>query len=64
MNWTHSQADEAFLKLYRVDRYPTYFLLDKEGKIVSNTMRPGEDMYKKIEQLLEGQSNDIVEKTE
>lgn len=53
MNWTHSQADEKFLQLYRVDRYPTYFLLDKEGKIISNTMRPGEEMYKKIEQMLE-----------
>ncbi|HKO96541.1 MAG TPA: TlpA disulfide reductase family protein [Pyrinomonadaceae bacterium] len=52
MSWTHSQADEAFLRLYRVDEYPTYFLLDKEGKIVSNTMRPGEEMYKKIEQML------------
>lgn len=52
MNWTHSQADETFLRLYRVDDFPTYFLLDKEGKIVSNTMRLGEEMYQKIEQML------------
>lgn len=52
MSWTHSQADEAFLQLYRVNEYPTYFLLDKEGKIISNTMRPGEEMYQKIEQML------------
>lgn len=38
MNWTHLQADEALLQLYRVDRYPTYFLLDKEGKVISDTM--------------------------
>ena len=52
MNWTHSQLDEALTKLYRIDRYPTYFLLDKEGKIVSNTLRPGEELYKKIEEML------------
>jgi thiol-disulfide isomerase/thioredoxin len=53
MNWTHSQMDDALSQLYRVDRYPTYFLLDKEGKIVSNTLRPGEELYKKIEEMLE-----------
>jgi thiol-disulfide isomerase/thioredoxin len=53
MNWAHSQADETILQLYRIDRYPTYFLLDKEGKIVSNTLRPGEELYKKIEEMLE-----------
>lgn len=53
MNWTHLQADDRLLQLFRVDRYPTYFLLDKEGKIISNTMRPGEEMYKKVEEMLE-----------
>lgn len=52
MNWTHTQIDDALSQLFRIDGYPTYFLLDKEGKIVSNTLRPGEDMYKKIEQML------------
>lgn len=52
MNWTHSQTDDAFIKLYRVDRYPTYFLLDREGKIISNSMRAGEEMYLKIEEML------------
>ena len=52
MNWTHSQAEENFLQLYRIDRYPTYFLLDEEGKIISNTLRPGEEFYKKLEELL------------
>lgn len=52
MNWTHSQIDNALLQLYRVDRHPTYFLLDKEGKIISNTLRAGEEMYKKIEEML------------
>lgn len=52
MNWTHSQLDETVLKLYRIDSYPTYFLLDKEGKIVSNTLRPGEELFRKIEEML------------
>ena len=51
MNWIHTKTDEAFLNLYRVDQYPTYFLLDKDGKIISNTLRAGEEMYKKIEEL-------------
>jgi len=52
MNWTHLQADTALLQLYRIDRYPTYFLLDKEGKIISDTMRAGDEMYKKVEEML------------
>lgn len=51
MNWTHTMTDDAFLKLYRVDQFPTYFLIDKDGKIVSNTLRAGEEMYKKVEEL-------------
>lgn len=51
MNWIHTRTDEAFLNLYRVNQYPTYFLLDKEGKIISNTLRAGEEMYKKIDEL-------------
>jgi peroxiredoxin len=51
MNWTHTRTDEAFLSLYRVDQYPTYFLLDKDGKIIANTLRPGEEMYKKVEEI-------------
>lgn len=53
MNWTHLQLNDQLSQLYRIDRYPTYFLLDKEGKIISNTLRPNEELYKKIEQLLE-----------
>lgn len=53
MNWTHSQTDDALLQLYQISRYPSYFLLDKDGKIISNSMRPGEEMYKKIEEMLE-----------
>lgn len=52
MNWTHAQVDDALRKLYRIDRYPTYFLLDKDGKIISNSLRPGADLYKKVEELL------------
>jgi thiol-disulfide isomerase/thioredoxin len=52
MNWTHSQTNEEFIRLYRIDRYPTYFLLDTSGKIVSNTLRPGEEMYKEVENML------------
>jgi peroxiredoxin len=52
MNWTHTQADASFLTIYRVDSYPAYFLLNKEGEIVSNTMRAGEAMYKKVEEML------------
>jgi len=51
MNWTHTTTDEAFLSLYRVDQYPTYFLIDKDGKIISNTLRAGEEMYKKVEEM-------------
>ena len=51
MNWTHTMTDDAFLKLYRVDQFPTYFLIGKDGKIISNTLRAGEEMYQKVEQL-------------
>ncbi len=51
MNWTHTVTDAEFLKLYRVREFPTYFLLDKQGKIISNTIRPGDEMYKKVEAL-------------
>jgi thiol-disulfide isomerase/thioredoxin len=53
MNWTHSQIDDDLSRLYRIDRFPTYFLLDKEGRIVSNTLRPGEEFYRKIEDMLD-----------
>lgn len=33
MNWTHSQLNEPLTQMYRIDRNPTYFLLDKEGKL-------------------------------
>lgn len=57
MNWTHTQTDDEFISLYRIDRYPSYFLLDKDGKIISNSMRAGEEMYRKIEELLKSESN-------
>jgi thiol-disulfide isomerase/thioredoxin len=52
MNWTHGHTDEAFLTLYRVDGFPTYFLLDRDGRIVSNNLRPGDELYAKIEETL------------
>ncbi len=52
MNWLHSQLQDDTSKLYRVDAYPTYFLIDKDGKILSNKMNAGEEMYKKIEEIL------------
>jgi len=52
MIWTHTQTDEVLLQLYRVDRYPTYYLLHKEGKVISDTMRAGDEMYKKVEEML------------
>lgn len=55
MTWTHAQTDETLKKLYRIDRYPTYFLLDPDGKIISNTLRPGEELYKKVEEMLKNQ---------
>ncbi len=52
MDWTHLQTDEALLQLYRIDRYPTYFLLDKEGRIISTPTRTSEELYKQIEEML------------
>lgn len=52
MNWFHSQLQDDTSKLYRVDAYPTYFLIDKDGKILSNKMNAGEEMYKKLEEIL------------
>lgn len=52
MNWYHSLLQEDTTKLYRVQSYPTYFLIDKKGKILSNKMKAGDEMYKKIEELL------------
>jgi peroxiredoxin len=52
MPWAQSIEEErgALHKLFRVDRWPTYYLIGKDGTIRANNLRPGDELIKKIEQ--------------
>jgi thiol-disulfide isomerase/thioredoxin len=50
MNWnqTIEGDDGPIQKLFRIKGYPTYFLIGKNGTIISNTLRPGEELSRNI----------------
>lgn len=51
MNWTHAQGDEDDVnhRLFRVDQWPTYYLIGRDGIILANQLRPGEQLVKEVE---------------
>lgn len=51
MNWTHvlEEKDGALNSLFRVDRWPTYYLIGRDGVILANELRPGEQLIKEVE---------------
>ncbi len=56
MNWTHAIEGEngTIHKLFRVEGWPTYYLIDKSGNILSNSLRPGESLTKEIQKQFQG----------
>lgn len=34
--------------LFRIDEWPTYYLVDKDGVILSNDLKPGEQLVKEL----------------
>lgn len=56
MSWaqTIEKEEGALHKLFRVDGWPTYFLIGKDGVIVANNLRPGAELIKEIEQQIAG----------
>ena len=52
MTWAQSIEEErgAIHRLFRVDGWPTYYLIGKDGTIRANSLRPGDELIRKIEQ--------------
>jgi thiol-disulfide isomerase/thioredoxin len=55
MTWSQSIEDERgpLHRLFRVDGWPTYYLIGRDGKIRANDLRPGDELIKKIEEQFE-----------
>jgi len=55
MPWAQAIEEErgALHRLFRVDGWPTYYLIGKDGTIRANNLRPGDELIKKIEQQFE-----------
>ena len=55
MSWAQTSEEERGVlhRLFRVDGWPTYYLLGKDGRIVANNLRPGDELIKRIEQQFE-----------
>jgi thiol-disulfide isomerase/thioredoxin len=55
MSWAQAIEKEggALHRLFRVDEWPTYYLVDKDGVILSNDLRPGEPLVRELEKQLE-----------
>jgi len=55
MTWAQATEDQhgALHQLFRVDGWPTYYLIGKDGTIRANNLRPGDELIRKIEQQFE-----------
>ena len=55
MTWAQTTEDQhgALHRLFRVDGWPTYYLIGKDGTIRANNLRPGDELIKEIEQQFE-----------
>ena len=51
MNWIHAwgEEDDVLHRLFRVDEWPTYYLIGRDGVILANELRPGEQLVKEVE---------------
>jgi peroxiredoxin len=52
MTWAQAvEEDRGTLhRLFRVDGWPTYYLIGKDGTILAHDLRPGDELIKKIQQ--------------
>jgi len=55
MTWAQTTEDQhgALHRLFRVEGWPTYYLIGKDGTIRANNLRPGDELIKEIEQQFE-----------
>lgn len=49
--WNDRDGNQGICSLYKVQYYPTIYLLDSEGKVIAKDIR-GEELGKKLEELL------------
>jgi len=51
MSWAHAMEKEggALHRLFRVEGWPTYYLIGKDGVILANNLRPGEQLVREVE---------------
>ena len=51
MKWIHvvEEEDGQLHRLFRVDGWPTYYLIGRDGVILANQLRPGEQLIKEVE---------------
>lgn len=49
--WNDRDGNQGICSLYKVQYYPTIYLLDSEGKVIAKDIR-GEELTKKLEELL------------
>ena len=51
MTWVQTMEEErgTLHRLFRVDGWPTYYLIGKDGMIRENNLRPGDELIEKIE---------------
>ncbi|HKA18436.1 MAG TPA: TlpA disulfide reductase family protein [Blastocatellia bacterium] len=55
MTWAQTTEDERgpLHRLFRVDGWPTYYLIGKDGTIRANNLRPGDELIEKIKEQFE-----------
>ena len=57
MNWPHIiEKDGGVLqRLFRVEEWPTYYLIGRDGVIIANKLRPGEQLIEEVEKQFKAQ---------
>ena len=55
MSWSQSmeKEDGAIHRLFRVDSWPTYYLIGKDGVILATNLRPGGQLIRSVEKQFE-----------
>ena len=55
MTWSQTIEEERgpLHRLFRVDGWPTYYLIGKDGTIRANNLRPGDELIEKIRQQVD-----------
>ena len=54
MRWTQAieKVDGPLQRLFRVEELPTYYLIGKDGSILANDLRPGEQLVREVSRNL------------